>query len=243
MMGIGEGNMSLISEKTIEDFAIWAKENEDKSIFPGVIKEKSSYYKNRDTNEDYMMEYSFQTIAVLIDILKEYSGLKTSSEVLQKLVLAICQERCVHEAEEEKCKSEEKKHKLWDNISESNIKEPKVIINIKLLETISKWIGENGNRNIFSEINREAASYYIDRVSEETYIMEYVISNMEQLKNALDSYIELPPGLSFPNELIVEMCKKRCTNELKKDGNENCCKQKETTDEGKKILPEHIYVF
>lgn len=234
-MRIGKGSMSSINENAIEDLSIWAKENEDKSIFSEIIKEKTSYYKNRDINEDYMMEYSFQDITELKSVLKRYSGLETDLWILQKLVMIMCQDRYIYKTEEKR------KQKICES-DIKNIKRQEMLIDIKSMETFSEWAGGE-DKDVFPKIDEAVTSYYIDRLLEETYIMEYTISNMEELKSTLDAYIKLPSGLTLSNKVIVEICRKRCTNELKMDKKENSYQQKEIADKGKKILPEHIYVF
>lgn len=85
--------MSLTSEKVKEAFLVWAQENEDKRIFPEICQKDQSYYINRNSEETYMIEYSFKTIAELKKLLECYSRLAEDSEMLKSLTIAICQER------------------------------------------------------------------------------------------------------------------------------------------------------
>lgn len=84
--------MSLISENIIEEFSAWAEKNEDKGIFP-VISKEDSYYIDRKSEETYMMEYSFETMAELKNLVEEYNGLTDDPQMLRKLVVEIMQNR------------------------------------------------------------------------------------------------------------------------------------------------------
>lgn len=85
--------MSLINEKVIEEFAEWAKENEDRKIFPEISENENSYYIDRKSEDTYMTEYSFKTVAELKKELEKYSGLPADSQILKKLTVEICQNR------------------------------------------------------------------------------------------------------------------------------------------------------
>lgn len=79
--------------KPIEEFAEWAEKNEDKNVFPEISENVSSYYIDRVSEKTYMMPYSFQNIAELKKLLKQYGGLESDSELLQMIVINICQNR------------------------------------------------------------------------------------------------------------------------------------------------------
>lgn len=98
--------MSLINEADIEEFSIWAAENEDKNVFPSICKEEKSYYIDRHSEETYMMEYSFRTLAELKKALEQYGGLKEDEEMLKMMTIGICKNRF-------KCNMEI--HKFEDN--------------------------------------------------------------------------------------------------------------------------------
>lgn len=95
---IGEVNMSLIDET-------WAKENEDKHIFPEISDEADSYYKKRNSETTYMMEYFFKTVAELEKALVEYSGVSSDGQILKMLAIEICENRYV--TGQEKCVKKE----------------------------------------------------------------------------------------------------------------------------------------
>lgn len=90
--------MSLIDET-------WAKENEDKNIFPEISDEVDSYYKKRNSETTYMMEYSFKTVAELEKALVEYNGLSSDAQILKMLAIEICENRYV--VRREKCGEED----------------------------------------------------------------------------------------------------------------------------------------
>lgn len=85
--------MNSINEKAIEDLLVWAKEREDRHVFPEISKEETSYYINRESEETYIMEYSFKALAELRYGLEKNSGLATEPELLKKLTIEICQNR------------------------------------------------------------------------------------------------------------------------------------------------------
>ena len=84
--------MNLINEKAIEEFVVWAKQNEDKNIFPQISQEES-YYTDRTSEETYMMEYSFRTMEELKCALEKYSGLKDDPQILKAMTIEICKNR------------------------------------------------------------------------------------------------------------------------------------------------------
>jgi hypothetical protein len=92
-MKIGEINMSLINEDIIEELSIWAKKNEDKNVFPQILEKEDSYYMNRESEETYIMEYSFNTLQELKNSLIKYSGLSEYADILKIMTVAICQEK------------------------------------------------------------------------------------------------------------------------------------------------------
>lgn len=85
--------MSLIKEEVMEEFSVWAGKNEDKHIFPVIDKEESSYYIDRESEDTYMMPYSFETVAELKKLMEEYSGLSEDLQMLNKLTVEIYKAR------------------------------------------------------------------------------------------------------------------------------------------------------
>lgn len=85
--------MNSINEKVKGEFLEWAKNNEDKEAFPRISKEKDSYYINRNSEETYMMEYSFKTIAELREALEKYSGLADEQQMLKRMAVEVCRNR------------------------------------------------------------------------------------------------------------------------------------------------------
>lgn len=92
-MRIGETNMNLIEEEVVKVFSVWAGMNEDKYIFPAINKEQTSYYINRESEETYIMDYSFESVAELRDLIANYCGLSEESQILNKLTLEIYKNR------------------------------------------------------------------------------------------------------------------------------------------------------
>ncbi len=85
--------MNSISEKTIEEFAIWAKKNEDKNIFPLISADEDSYYIKRESDDTYIMKYSIETLMELRQALEVHGGLSDSPEMLKMLTVEVCQDR------------------------------------------------------------------------------------------------------------------------------------------------------
>lgn len=93
MMKTGGTGMSLINEKIMKKFSEWAEENADENVFPVISKEGESYFIERNSEETYMMEYSFRTLAELKKVLEEYSGLSADPVMLKMMTIEICQDR------------------------------------------------------------------------------------------------------------------------------------------------------
>lgn len=106
--------MSLIDET-------WAKENEDKHIFPGISDEADSYYKKRNSETTYMMEYSFRTVAELEKALLDYSGVSSDARILKMLAIEICENRYM--AGQEKCGQEDSNIVLEQDIQGTELPE------------------------------------------------------------------------------------------------------------------------
>lgn len=71
------------------------------------------------------------------------------------------------------------------------------LIEKKVRGEFATWAQENENKDIFPKISQEESSYYIDRSGDETYLMEYSVPNIAQLKADLERY----SGLSEDTEL------------------------------------------
>lgn len=87
--------MSLIDKKVIEEFSTWAEKNGDKHIFPEICKEEGSYYIDRNSEETYMMDYSFETVVELKELLMKYGGLAEESQMLNNLTVEIYKNRYI----------------------------------------------------------------------------------------------------------------------------------------------------
>lgn len=93
MVVIGEINMSLINDKIIKELSKWAEINANNHIFPKASYTDASYYLSRDSEETYMMEYSFKTEEEIKNALERYCGLESEPQLLKELTIAICQNR------------------------------------------------------------------------------------------------------------------------------------------------------
>ena len=75
------------------------------------------------------------------------------------------------------------------------------LIEKKVRGEFATWAQENENKDIFPKISQEESSYYIDRSGDETYLMEYSVPNIAQLKADLERY----SGLSEDTELSKKL--------------------------------------
>lgn len=245
MMGIGEGSMSLINEKTIDDFGTWAKENADKSVFPKIYETEKSYYTNRNPKETYMMEYSFRNMAELKKALEVYSGLSADSQIFEKLTVEVCKNRSSNAAEI-KTEKDSLLHKEALSAEEPvklSAKADRDLKREKVIEEFQSWAKENKDNTVFSEICKEEGSYYNNRSSEETYMIEYSFKNMAELKEALGKYSGLEREAQILKKLMLAICQNKVKSDLKvREKLPSSEKNKEASDE-KKTLPEFVYVF
>lgn len=85
--------MNLINDQFVNDFSEWAEENEDKSAFPSISERTDSYYISRNSEETYMMEYSFETVAAFKTALERYSRSSMDTWLVNKMIVAMYQNR------------------------------------------------------------------------------------------------------------------------------------------------------
>lgn len=247
-MRIGEAGMSLIDERTIDDFRVWAKDNKDRSVFPEIYKAEKSYYMNRNLEETYLMEYSFHNMAELKEALAAYGGLLTDSWMLVKLVVEVCKNISCPKAEitEDKNSLSQKKELSVETSVKLSVKSDRNLRSEKTIEEFQEWAKEHKNDNIFSQISQEETSYYSNKSSEEIYLMEYLFQDMVWLKEALGEYSGLSVDPQMLKRVIVEMCRSRCCSELKANENEKNKEErieKNIMQEDGRELPQYIYVF
>ena len=93
MIQTGENNMSLINDDLIKSLCVWAEKNENKMSFSQIEKNEETYYKDRVSEENYIMEYSIRTIGDVKLALEKYGGLSEEPDMLEKLVIGLCQNR------------------------------------------------------------------------------------------------------------------------------------------------------
>lgn len=115
--------MSLISDQFLDDLLEWAKENENRDVFPLISEQESSYYICHNTEETYMMEYSFESAIALKAALEKYSRKPMDVQMLNKMIIAAYQNRytaardeSVSERQEEKLNSDDGKSELPEYI-------------------------------------------------------------------------------------------------------------------------------
>ncbi len=226
--------MSLISEETIKEFEAWAKGNEDKNIFPQINEGEDSYYNNKKSEDIGLTQYSFVNMAELKQAIEIYSELPTDSQILEKLVVEVCKNKssCKAQIDVDRENQERKADaKTCDNlITEKNIGD------------FYGWARENKDESIFPLISEGEDSYYITRNSEETYLMEYSFHNMAWLKESLKKYAGLSSDLQMLKKLTVTICQNRFIGNLQIH-EDRISREKKEVQDGKKTLPEFIYVF
>lgn len=118
------------------------------------------------------------------------------------------------------------------------------LTNAKIKDVFSEWAKQNEDKTVFPDISEDAASYYIDRNSEETYMMEYSFHNLESLRNNLDQYRELSTDLYLLKNLAIGISENRVQSksEMHRDSNEDLLTENTVTHD-EKTLPEYVYVF
>ena len=245
MMGIGEVSMSLISERIIEEFGGWAKENGDKSAFPKIYETEKSYYTNRNPKEAYLMEYSFGNMAELKKALEVYSGLAADLQILEKLTVEVCKNRSSHAVEimEDKDSLLQMEKLFAEEPVKLPVKADRDLKKEKVIEEFQTWAKKNKDNTVFSEISKEEDSYYSNKNSEETYLIDYSFQNMAELKEALVKYSGLLADSQILKCMTVEICQHRFEKNLKMHKNVDNREKKEEVYDSQKILPEFVYVF
>ena len=245
MMWIGEVSMSLISEKTIDDFGRWAKKNADKSVFPQIHEAEKSYYMNRNPEEAYLMEYSFANMVELKKALEVYSGLAADSQILEKLTVEVCKNRSNHEAvmKPDKDSLLQKEKLSAKEPVKLSAKADRDLEKERVIKEFQAWAKENKDNTVFPEISIEEDSYYSNRNSEETYMMEYSFQNMAGLKEVLGRYSRLSTDTQMLKGLTVEICQHRFKKNPEIYRNVDNREKKEAVYDSPKTLPEFVYVF
>ena len=118
------------------------------------------------------------------------------------------------------------------------------LTNAKMKEDLSEWAEQNKDKTVFPEISEEETSYYIDRNSEETYMMEYSLDDLQSLRNNLEKYPELSSDLNLLKNLTIGISRNRVQREPEKHGDPNSDHLEENTvTHDERTLPEYVYVF
>lgn len=111
------------------------------------------------------------------------------------------------------------------------------------IEKILLWAAVNEEKDSFSTVFQEMDSYYIDRQSDETYIMEYSIKTIAELKNALIKYSGMSPNSEILKIITTQICQDRYRREWTLTTNDKTDRIEKEAIDGKQQLPDYIYVF
>lgn len=123
------------------------------------------------------------------------------------------------------------------------------LISENVVEGLSIWAQQNEDKHIFPEVNREIASYYIDRTLEETYLREYAVDALVDLKASLGVYSGLPIDSPILKQMLFEISRQRRKQPQRQDNkkretkNDRSNRDEAEVQDDKKRLPEHIYIF
>ncbi|MBD5448784.1 MAG: hypothetical protein HDR28_01220 [Lachnospiraceae bacterium] len=123
------------------------------------------------------------------------------------------------------------------------------LISENVVEELFIWARQNEDAYVFPEVNRETASYYIERTSEETYLREYAVDTLLDLKASLEVYSGLPADSPILKHLLFEISRQRRKQPQRQDNKSNEIKSdvsnsdEDEVQDDKKRLPEHRYVF
>lgn len=114
------------------------------------------------------------------------------------------------------------------------------LINEDIKKKISNWAEENADQNVFPKISQEKDSYYINRGSEKTYMMEYSFKTIEELKILLDKF----SGLSNEQEMLRILTLGIMQNRFEQKEETDCNDFKDIElDNAEKSLPDFVYAF
>lgn len=114
------------------------------------------------------------------------------------------------------------------------------LINDKIIDDIFAWAENSEDRHIYPAISDEKSSYYVNKISEETYMIEYSGKTLEQIKKALVKYSGLSEDDEILKKIIMIIC--QCRYMRKEKHSKNIDKQR-LIEEEKEIIPNFIYNF
>lgn len=117
------------------------------------------------------------------------------------------------------------------------------LIKEEFLSRFSEWAAENENTSVYPKINPQKESYYIDRNSDETYMMEYSINTLHDLREALYKYSGLSEESEMLKMITTEMCRNRYGAITGEAVNSDDDFQNQSFQDNNETLPEYIYVF
>ena len=83
------------------------------------------------------------------------------------------------------------------------------LISEEVIDDFLLWAEEHEDKGIFPTISGMETSYYIDRDTEKTYIMEYWFENMMSILRALEEYAGLKSESYILKRMTIELCQNR----------------------------------
>lgn len=113
------------------------------------------------------------------------------------------------------------------------------LINEDIIKNLCAWAEKNENKEIFSQIEHNEKTYYKARASEETYIMEYSVKTIGDVKLALEKYA----GLSEDPYMLEKMAIGLCQNRYRQDWSVSESVERDENEDMNKTLPDSIYSF
>lgn len=80
------------------------------------------------------------------------------------------------------------------------------LISKRIKSYISLWAELHENKEVYPKISATAASYYVDRINEDSYIMEYSLSSLPEVKEILTEYSGLESEPVLLKCMTMEIC-------------------------------------
>lgn len=113
------------------------------------------------------------------------------------------------------------------------------LISEDIMAELSAWAKKNEDKSIFPVISKAESSYYIDRKSDETYMMEYSFETMPELKTLIEAYSGLTDDPQMLRRLVVEIMQNRFEDKLEMPVLADSNRDKNVN----KVLPDFVYRF
>lgn len=113
------------------------------------------------------------------------------------------------------------------------------LINDGIIKSLSVWAEKKEDKLSFSQIEKNEKTYYKSRTSEETYIMEYSIKTIGDVKLALEKY----SGLSEDPKMLEKIAIGLCQNRYRQNQSISESVERNKNEDVNKTLPDSIYSF